>query len=99
MVKESLNNQGIKLYYKVINDKKIKGYPREYSQVILNLLLNAKDALIMNKRFNSCIYLIVNTYNNRSIVAVKDNAGGIKLDNIEKSLNLISQLKQYKGQD
>ncbi|ADG92951.1 integral membrane sensor signal transduction histidine kinase [Arcobacter nitrofigilis DSM 7299] len=97
LVKESLNNQGIKLYYKVINDKKIKGYPREYSQVILNLLLNAKDALIMNKRFNSCIYLIVNTYNNRSIVAVKDNAGGIKLDNIEKIFEPYFSTKTVQG--
>ena len=97
LVKESLNNQNIKLFYKVMNDKKIQGYPREYSQVILNLLINAKDQLLLNKSFNSHIYLIVNTYENKSIVAVKDNAGGIKQDNIEKIFEPYFSTKTIQG--
>jgi len=97
LVKESLSNQNIKLFYKVMNDKKIQGYPREYSQVILNLLINAKDQLLLNKSFNSHIYLIVNTYENKSIVAVKDNAGGIKQENIEKIFEPYFSTKTVQG--
>ena len=97
LVKESLNNQNIKLFYKVMNDKKIQGYPREYSQVILNLLINAKDQLLLDKSFNSHIYLIVNTYENKSIVAVKDNAGGIKQENIEKIFEPYFSTKTVQG--
>jgi len=97
LVSESLENQSIQLYYKVINDKIIKGYPREYSQVVLNLLINAKDELLLHKTFNAHIYLIVNTIENRSMVAVKDNAGGIKIENIEKIFEPYFSTKTVQG--
>ncbi|RXK12206.1 histidine kinase [Halarcobacter mediterraneus] len=97
LVKDSLTNQKIKLYYKVINDSKIKAYPREYSQVILNLLLNSRDALIENEIKNPRIYLIINTYKNKTIVTVNDNAKGIQLNNIEKIFEPYFSTKKKQG--
>jgi len=84
LVKDSFFHQEVTLNYKIYKDKKVKGYPREYSQVILNLLLNARDALILNEIKNPHINLIVNSYNNQSLVTVNDNAKGIKEETLEK---------------
>jgi len=83
LIKDTLINQNIMIDFEIKNDKKVYSYKREYSQVILNLLVNAKDALLTNKIKNGKITLIVDTINKLSIVEVKDNAGGIKKENLD----------------
>jgi len=85
LIKDSLINQNIDLDFQIKNDKKVYSYKREYSQVILNLLVNAKDALLINQIKNGKITLIVDTIDNHAFVEVKDNAGGIK----NEYLNLV----------
>ena len=77
LINDSLNNQNINLEFIVKNDRLITGYKREYSQVILNLLVNAKDALIINDIKSPSIKLTIDTEDNTSKVTVEDNAGGI----------------------
>ena len=77
LINDSLNNQNINLEFIVKNDRLITGYKREYSQVILNLLVNAKDALIINDIKLPSIKLTIDTEYNTSKVTVEDNAGGI----------------------
>lgn len=84
LISESLNNQNIKLNIIVKNDKLIHGYKREYSQVILNLLVNAKDALIENGIESPIIELTIDVENNLSKITIEDNAGGIKDEIIDK---------------
>jgi len=55
------------------DDKLIKGYESEFKQVILNLINNAKDALIENNIKNPKINIEI--LGNRLLI--KDNAGGI----------------------
>ena len=97
LVKDSLKNQKINLNYKIIRDKKIRGYQREYSQVILNLLLNARDALLTNNIKNPNINLIINTYKDKTIVIVSDNAKGIKEDYLEKIFEPYYSTKSNQG--
>jgi signal transduction histidine kinase len=78
LIKDSLINQNIDLDFQIKNDKKVYSYKREYSQVILNLLVNAKDALLINQIKHGKITLIVDTIDNLAFVEVRDNAGGIK---------------------
>lgn len=85
LIKDSLINENIRLHLDIKNDKKIKGYKREYAQVILNFLVNAKDALLSKKIKDAHITLSIDTKDNRSIVSVKDNAQGI----IEEHMDLI----------
>ena len=54
---------------------KIDGYPNEFKQVILNLINNAKDAIILNKTKNGLIEIILD--NKNRTITIKDNGGGI----------------------
>lgn len=71
-----------------ILDKSItyNGYEREFAQVIINLLNNAKDAF-ENKNIDDKIVkvsLSKNEKNKKIIVSVLDNAGGVPLEINEK---------------
>ena len=80
LIEEYLNSEHIVLNFIVKNDIRVKGYKREYSQVILNILLNAKDALMAKNMDKKSITLTIDIKNTSSVVIIKDNAGGIKED-------------------
>jgi signal transduction histidine kinase len=82
-IASSLFNNHIKLEYE-LQDVKIEGFPQEYSQVLLNILKNAKDA-IMNYRKDGgriTIKLYENDY--KSHLEIIDNGGGIPADILPK---------------
>ena len=56
------------------------GFPSEYQQVLLNLINNAKDALLENEIENPKIEIVL--HNNR--VVFRDNAGGIPNDILKR---------------
>lgn len=84
IIKPSLDFSNIKLKFIIINDKKINSYENRYSQVILNFLTNAKDALLQRKIQNPEIEICIDVKNNKSIVKVFDNAQGIEEKYFEK---------------
>ena len=84
IIHPSLVSSNIKIKYIIKSDKKIKAIENEYSQVLLNLLKNAKDALVLNKITDPLITVIVDTKENKSCLSVSDNAGGINPNIIEK---------------
>ncbi len=83
LINATLDNSGIFLNVDVKNDRQIYGYPTEYSQVILNLISNARDILVERKIENPKVDLIIDSENYHSIVTIKDNAGGIKEENFD----------------
>ena len=80
-------------------DKNIlRGYPYELSQVIVNIFNNSKDAFILNKIQNR--HLIISTYKevDKYVLSIKDSAGGIKKDLLEKIFDPYFTTKhKYKG--
>jgi PAS domain S-box-containing protein len=56
------------------------GYPNEYSQVLLNILNNAKDVLMERQIVEPCIRIRVSCEEGRSVVKIRDNGGGIADD-------------------
>ncbi len=68
----------IEFKFNVIKDKQINAYENEYSQVILNLLTNAKDVLISRNIENPQITITIDEKNDLSITSIFDNAGGIE---------------------
>lgn len=65
-----------------LNDINISGIENEFTQVLMNILSNAKDAL------NECenrklIFVDIFEESNKAIITIKDNAGGIPKDLIE----------------
>ncbi len=83
IIDATLYNLDIKLNINVIDDKKIFGYPTEFSQVILNILSNAKDILVEKKIQNPTINLSIEKKGILGIIEIEDNAGGISEKNLE----------------
>lgn len=74
----------INLELNIIDDKEINAYENEYSQVVLNLLTNAKDALILRKIKDPLISITLRSGNLTTITTISDNAGGIETNNMEQ---------------
>lgn len=73
-----LESYKIKFEFNVIKDKQINAYENEYSQVILNILTNAKDVLISRQIQTPKIIISINEKNDSIITTILDNAGGIE---------------------
>ncbi len=87
IVSNSINNKNIELITDFKSNTKVNTYPNELKQVVLNLLKNAEDILV-----EKCIkepYIKISTYDKGSCsyMEVKDNAGGIPKDIIDKIFN------------
>ncbi|MFW3412225.1 sensor histidine kinase [Aliarcobacter butzleri] len=84
IIDATLENLGINLILDIKDDKKIFGYPTEFSQVILNIISNAKDILIERNIKNPKIEINIESKGVLSIITIKDNAGGIEEKNLEQ---------------
>jgi len=60
------------------------GYPNEYAQVLLNIISNARDALLERKVSQKRITIRITAENGRSLVTIRDNGGGIAEDILPK---------------
>jgi signal transduction histidine kinase len=58
-------------------DPVINGFPNEFSQVIMNIILNARDALIESGVEPGTIRIRAGQTDDRVYVTISDNAGGI----------------------
>jgi len=84
ILESSLKAHGIEVIFHITQDVTINGYKTEYSQVILNLLSNAKDILIEREIKNPKIELEIKDGNHYALVKIKDNAGGVDASIIDK---------------
>ncbi|MEA1893021.1 MAG: HAMP domain-containing sensor histidine kinase [Campylobacterota bacterium] len=79
MLSSQLKNHEIKL--NISGESSVcNGFQSEYQQVILNIINNAKDALVENKIDNAKIDIVFKN----STVSIKDNAGGIPQDVVDR---------------
>ncbi|RXJ82526.1 sensor histidine kinase [Arcobacter sp. F2176] len=85
IISASLNNNNIELIFDIQEDNKIEGYSNEFSHAILNIISNAKDALISRKIKNPKIILSIKVGKEFTVIKIEDNAGGIRL----KDINLV----------
>ncbi len=78
IIEMSITNKNIKLIQELESHESFNTYPNELKQVILNLIKNAEDVLVENNIKNP--YIKIKTYlqNNRYILEVSDNGGGIE---------------------
>ncbi len=73
------------------------GYPKEYAQVLLNLLGNAKDAFRERGIENPRIDIKAFADGDNTVVTITDNAGGIPDKNIESIFDLYFTTKESSG--
>jgi PAS domain S-box-containing protein len=88
LVEPILKNLNIDSVVILSDDTDINGYANEYSQVLLNIIFNCKDAFEVNnidkQEVTTNITITVSKEDNKSVVTVADNAGGIPEDIIDK---------------
>lgn len=60
------------------------GFPDIYSQVLRNILNNAKDRLVANNATNGVIHIRVASVGERACIVVRDSAGGLSADILAK---------------
>jgi signal transduction histidine kinase len=78
IVESSLKYHNIKTTFEVLKDNEIYGFKNEYSQVILNILSNAKDIFLERKVANPYIKIEIKDGDKFVIVKISDNGGGIE---------------------
>ena len=67
-----------------IEHVEILGYETELIQVLINILNNSKDALSSVENQEKFIFIDILKENNKALIKIKDNAGGISNDIIEQ---------------
>jgi len=84
----SLINESFKVHHIEIDadmeDVWVSGFPNEYSQVVLNILLNARDAFTEQNITDARVVIRGFGRDGVSVVTIKDNAGGIPAPIIDK---------------
>ena len=84
IIKPVLDSENIDISVNVDRNLYIEGYPNEFGQILINLLTNAKDAFVERKITDRKIHIYSVIKNNKLILNIEDNAGGIPEDIKEK---------------
>jgi signal transduction histidine kinase len=77
LIEESFRYLKIGIEIEATDNPVIIGYPNEYSQALLNILSNARDALSERRVSEPRIRINMGTEDGKAVVTVADNAGGI----------------------
>lgn len=83
IVNASLANNKIRFTFDIQEDNIINGYSNEFSHAILNIISNAKDALVLRKIKDPEIKISIKVGKTYTVIKIVDNAGGIKLKDID----------------
>jgi len=92
MISEQFSHKEIELsFHPDKNIPALSGNKYRFEQVILNMLINAKDAIEEKKKRNTCkfkkrIEILTTLQNNLISIEIKDNGIGISPENIDKVL-------------
>jgi PAS domain S-box-containing protein len=84
MVEAAFNELRIEIELHAEPDLMVHGSPNEFSQVVLNILVNAKDALVERKQPQPRVTLRLYRERGRVVLTISDNAGGIAPEIIDK---------------
>jgi C4-dicarboxylate-specific signal transduction histidine kinase len=84
IISGGLKSHDIKLDIIIKKNPTLIGYKNEYSQVLINIINNAKDILIQREIKEPYIKISIYEENGNIVTTVEDNGGGIKVLPIEK---------------
>eukprot|EP01022_Parablepharisma_sp_SALTPOND_P028981 TRINITY_DN7219_c0_g3_i1.p1 TRINITY_DN7219_c0_g3~~TRINITY_DN7219_c0_g3_i1.p1 ORF type:complete len:918 (-),score=81.84 TRINITY_DN7219_c0_g3_i1:4597-7197(-) len=97
MFRSQFEKQGVKITLKECEDFKVYGVEGEMMQVVLNILVNAKDALVSNNIENKQIVITSHIHEDKNVLKFCDNAGGIKEELLQKIFEPHFSTKGEKG--
>jgi two-component system, NtrC family, C4-dicarboxylate transport sensor histidine kinase DctB len=84
LVEASFEHSGIKINTLDNSEVFIYGFRNEFSQTLINILNNAKDAIIDKNIEKPEVNIEIGLDNNYSFIKIKDNAGGIPSNIFDK---------------
>ncbi len=84
LVNGSIKSNNIHIVLDIQENINIDGYENELIQCLINIFNNAKDVLIEKEKNNRLIFISTSTQNDKAIIKIKDNAGGIPKDILPK---------------
>ncbi|WP_442764430.1 sensor histidine kinase [Sulfurospirillum cavolei] len=98
IIQEAIIHHNIVVDVRIESDESIVGYKSEYEQVVLNLLSNAKDAILASGRAEGYIRITLESDEKSIYLRVEDNGGGIKIEPIERIFEpYVSTKEQNEG--
>jgi hypothetical protein len=77
LIEDSFKDKQVSISFHTEGDRMITGYPNEYAQVLLNILVNASDALGERNVDDPLISIRAFLERGKTVVTIADNAGGI----------------------
>ena len=84
LVREELESHGITIKLVKECDSTVNGYKKEFSQVLLNIIQNAKEAIMSRQPPVPFLEIVCSQKGKSALVAVKDNGGGIPPELMDK---------------
>ncbi|MFK5892340.1 MAG: HAMP domain-containing sensor histidine kinase [Pseudomonadota bacterium] len=84
LLNSSLKQENIKVTIEGKEGQSIKLYSSKLTQVLITLIHNAEDALIVNQAKNKIINISYYAKNKQQYIVIKDNAGGINNEKMDK---------------
>jgi len=84
LIGDDFRNQGITIDVNTTEEPEAYGFPNEYSQALLNILMNAKDALLERGIKGARVTVRIGKEDDRAVVTIDDNAGGVKEEIMDK---------------
>ena len=92
----SLSNHNITVEKELNCEESFNSYANELKQVILNLIKNAEDVLRDNEVVNPYIKIATSKVNDKYVLEVRDNGGGIPKDILKDIFNPYFSTKKQK---
>lgn len=93
LVKPIFDKDQIQLNFNIDSKISYFGYRNEFSQVILNIINNSKDAFIEKNIENKLIDIFVSLNQKDITITIQDNAEGVKNSDLEKLFELYFSTK------
>ncbi|NEW60123.1 hypothetical protein GSY74_02400, partial [Sulfurovum sp. bin170] len=85
LIRPVLSHEEITINTECQGEIELLGYPNELGQVIINIITNAKDALISNnQKQKKNIYIQLSKKDKKIAITIQDNAGGINHEIINR---------------
>ena len=88
LVESSFQHSNVSIHIDAPYELKLLGFPNEYSQVLLNLLSNAKEAILTHatphQPISGGVDIVLTEQAGQGCVTVTDNGGGIPMDILDR---------------